>query len=190
MPHTRHRGRPRLEETGHRIIAAALELLREKGPTAVNIDAVAGRSGVARTTIYRRYRSREDLVEAAINELVDRPLPPQELSVSEKLRWVLEQVHDFLEEGLGRGGIAGVLADTDPAFTDALRKRIAEQLSSLMKIMATDIEAGQVSERVDPDILVGLLFGAYLGEVLRHDSPRTDWLDRTVDLMTEAITTH
>lgn len=189
MSDSRHRGRPRLEETQHRIIRAALELLRDKGPTAVNIDAVAARSGVARTTIYRRYRSRDELLAAAISEIVDRPLPPQELSVPDKLRWVLEQVHDFMENGLGRGGIAGVLANTDPAFTSALRERIAHPLNSLMEIMSADVEAGRVRARVDPDTVVGLLFGAYLGEVLRHETPRTDWLDRTVDLLADAITT-
>ena len=140
-------------------------------------------------TIYRRSRSRDELFAAAIHEIVDRPLPPQELPVPDKLRWVLEQVHDFMENGLGRGGIAGVLADTDPAFTSALRERIAVPLSSLMELMSADVEAGRVRARVDPDTVVGLLFGAYLGEVIRHETPRRDWLDRTVALLADAITT-
>lgn len=182
------RGRPRLEQTDQRILQAALELLREGGPTAVNIEAVAARSGVARTTIYRRYRSRAELMAAVLGELVEAPLPAPELTVPEKLRWVLERVSDMLEHGIGRGGIAAVLADTDREFTDALRAQIADRLRPLTDMMAADVEAGQLSPHVDPDTLVGLLFGAYLAEVLRHGSPRAGWMARTVDLLAPAIT--
>lgn len=182
------RGRPRLEQTDRRIVHAALELLRGKGPAAVNIDAVAARSGVARTTIYRRYRSRPELMSAALDEIVERPLPPPDLPVEEKLRWVLERVSDVLENGLGRGGTAAVLADSDPEFTGALRRRLADRLRLLREMMADDVEAGRMSTHVDPDSLVGLLFGAYLGEVLRYGAPRAGWMDRTVDLLAAAVT--
>ena len=42
------------------ITAAVIELLRTKGPKAVNVEAVAAQAGVAKTTIYRRFRDRED----------------------------------------------------------------------------------------------------------------------------------
>ncbi len=43
-----------------RITAAALDLLRAKGPKAVTVEAVAARADVAKTTIYRRYRDRQE----------------------------------------------------------------------------------------------------------------------------------
>jgi AcrR family transcriptional regulator len=47
------RGRPR-SETAHRaILEAASELLLERGPGAVSMDAVAERAGVSKATIYR-----------------------------------------------------------------------------------------------------------------------------------------
>ena len=182
------RGRPRLEQTNQRIVQAAVELLRESGPVAVNIDSVAARSGVARTTIYRRYRSRAELMTAVLDELVETPLPAPELSVAEKVRWVLERVRDVLDDGLGRGGVAAVLADSDPEFTRALRTRIADQLQPLTDMITADIEAGRLAAHVDPDTLVGLLFGAYLAEVLRYGSPRADWTDRNAELLIIAIT--
>ena len=59
------RGRPRDPHTDELITQATLDLLRERGPSAVHVDAVAARSGVARTTIYRRYSDREALIRAA-----------------------------------------------------------------------------------------------------------------------------
>ena len=186
-PTTRRRGRPRLEVTDRSIVSAALQLLREKGPAAVNIDAVAARSGVARTTIYRRYRSRDELMSTALDELLDSQVPSPELPVAEKLRWVLERISHVLEHGLGRGGTAAVLTDSDPVFTSAVRKRMAERLGELRQGMADDVEAGRLSARVDPDTLVGLLVGAYLGEVLRYGAPRPGWTDRSIDLLAPAV---
>jgi AcrR family transcriptional regulator len=185
---TAARGRPRRAATDRLIHDAALELLRTQGPGAVNIDTVAARSGVARTTIYRRYRSRDELMEALLEDLVEEGLPAPALPVPEKLLWLLEQVLEVLDKGIGPGGIAAVLVDSDPAFTSALRDRLANRLRVVEQAMTADIAAGRLSPRVDPDTLVGLLFGAYLSEVLRYGDPRRGWAARTVELLTPAVT--
>lgn len=182
------RGRPRLAATDRVIRDAALELVRAQGPGAVNIDAVAARSGVARTTIYRRYRSRDELMEALLDELVEEGLPAPTLPVPEKLHWLLESILEVLDRGIGRGGIAAVLVDSDPVFTQALRTRMADHLRVLGEAMTADVDAGRLDPRVDPDTLVGLLFGSYLSEVLRYGEPRPGWARRTVELLAPAVT--
>ena len=183
------RGRPRLAQTDQLIRNAALQLLRTEGPDAVNIDAVASRSGVARTTIYRRYGSRGELMQAVLDELVEEGLPAPTLPVSEKLDWLLQSILEVLDNGIGRGGVAAVLTDSDPEFTNALRDRMANRLRVLEQEMTADIDAGRLDPRVDPDTLVGLLFGAYLSEVLRYGEPRRGWAQRTVALLAPAVTT-
>ena len=182
------RGRPRLAETDRLIRGTAVELLRSQGPSAVNIDAVAARSGVARTTIYRRYRSRSELMAAVLDDLVGAALPAPTLPVPDKLRWLLERILEVHDQGIGRGGTAALLTDSDPTFTAALRDRMAARLRVLEQAMGADIAAGRLSPRVDPDALVGLLFGAYLAEVLRYGDPRPGWVERTVELLTPAVT--
>jgi AcrR family transcriptional regulator len=188
MPHTTSgRGRPRLESTDQRIFQAARELLRLKGPAAVNIDSVAARSGVARTTIYRRYRSRDELMNAIMEHLIDpAPLAP-DLPVGEKLRWVMDRISDILENRLGPGATAAIIADSDPEFTTAVRSRLATRLSSLADLMNIDIKAGRLQPKIDPDTVLGVLVGAYLAEVLRFGSPREGWMDRAVTLLTPAV---
>ena len=82
MPHTSTgRGRPRLEPTDERTLQAALELRRAKGPVALNIDSVAARSGVVRTTIHRRYPA------GRVDERGPGATPPAaDLPVGEKVR--------------------------------------------------------------------------------------------------------
>ena len=48
------------------VLRAALDLIAESGVESVSIEQVARRAGVARTTVYRRYTSRDDLVIAAL----------------------------------------------------------------------------------------------------------------------------
>lgn len=166
---------------------AAAELLRDKGPAGVSIESVASRSGVARTTIYRRFESRRQLIEAAIEPLVDRPLPPADLALADKVRWVLDQVAELFENGLGRGAVAAIIGDADPDFTGALRQALERRLEALREQIAADIDAGRVARHVEPDAVIGLLFGAYLSEVLRHGEPRVGWTGDTVDLLTKAL---
>src|SRR5687768_4168644 len=99
------RGRPRQADVDRRILEAAAATLRELGPSAVHIDAVASRSGVARTTIYRRYQDRAELLTATMHQVTDQGGPPVEGDVEDKLRLVLGRVRDVIEEGLGRGGL-------------------------------------------------------------------------------------
>jgi AcrR family transcriptional regulator len=191
MPHnTSGRGRPRLESTDQRILDAALELLREKSPAAVNIDSVAARSGIARTTIYRRYRSRNELMNAVLERLMDPAPPAPDLPVGEKLRWVLDRISDILENRLGPGATAAIIANSDPAFTTAVRARLATRLSALVDLMNVDIKAGRLSANIDPDTVLGMLMGTYLAEVLRFGSPREGWTDRALELVTPAVTPH
>ena len=181
------RGRPRSAETDRRLRSATVDLLRERGPAGVTIEAVASRSGVARTTIYRRFASRRELIEAALDPVVDRPLPPADLSMEGKVRWVLDQVAELFETGLGRGTLAAIMVDSDPEFTGALRRTLERRLDGLRTEIQSDMDAGRVARQLEPDAVVGLLFGAYLGEVLRHGSPRKTWLETTVDLLVRSL---
>jgi AcrR family transcriptional regulator len=54
----------------HRIADTALQLLRTGGPRSVTVQAVQSRSGIAKTTIYRRHRDRREMLRAALSELM------------------------------------------------------------------------------------------------------------------------
>ena len=73
----RGRGRPRSEEAHRAIVEATLTLLDEGGYTALTIEAVAERAGVGKTTIYRRWPSKLELVVEAVGELRP-PGPPDD----------------------------------------------------------------------------------------------------------------
>lgn len=68
---TRARGRPRREGADEAILNAARALFDETGYAAFNVDALAERTGIAKTTIYRRWPTKGALIAAAIGEIED-----------------------------------------------------------------------------------------------------------------------
>ena len=60
-------GRPRSAQAHKAILNSTLELLAEEGFQGLSIEEVAARAGVGKTTIYRRWSSKEELVIDAIH---------------------------------------------------------------------------------------------------------------------------
>src|SRR5215213_10824102 len=66
----RSMGRPRDERADRAILDATLKLMAENGAHDLRMNDVAGRAGVGKATIYRRYRSKDELITAAVAGLV------------------------------------------------------------------------------------------------------------------------
>ncbi|MQY12417.1 putative HTH-type transcriptional regulator [Streptomyces sp. RB5] len=71
MAAERGRGRPRSEEADGRILEAALALLLERGYDRFSVDEVAASAGVAKTTLYRRWPTKDHLIVAVVAQLQD-----------------------------------------------------------------------------------------------------------------------
>ena len=67
-------GRPREPRADRAILTAALELIAEHGVQALRVDDVASQAGVGKASIYRRYRSKDQLVTEAVGALVDEEI--------------------------------------------------------------------------------------------------------------------
>lgn len=60
------RGRPRDPRVDAAVTEELVALLAERGPDGFSIDELAARSGVGKATIYRRFRSRDELIAAGL----------------------------------------------------------------------------------------------------------------------------
>ena len=176
-------GRPRAASVDQRLHEAVLQLLREGGPSAVTIDAVTARSGVAKTTIYRRHSHRSDLLTYVLTSAVSAPEVPREGTVRDKIRIALEQVWHQMDAVLGRGGLAALVVNSDPEFADLFRAALRPHVDMLASRMRDDIDAGLLRRDLDADGVVTLMLGAYLGELVRHGRVETGGVDRTIDLL-------
>ena len=181
-------GRPRREETDRSIHEAALALLRERGPAAVTVEAVAAESGVAKTTIYRRYADREAVLRAALGAAIGTPRAPEGTTPRERIQGALDQTWYQMAEVLGRGGLSAILQEADPRFTHLIRSILSPYSDALVELMRSDMAVGKLRPDLQPDTVVSLLVGAYLGELVRRGRVDPGFSDSVLDLMWTAMT--
>ena len=160
------------------ISAAVLDLLRTKGPSSVNVEAVAARAGVAKTTIYRRYRNREEMTAAALSSLTSPPPPPEQGSTQAILQWLIEQSINAIEAGIGVGGVAALLTDEDTTFTKLIRALLVEHRAALASEIDNAAERAQFRNDLDIDTLLDCIVGAYLAERARRGVVEPGWAQR------------
>lgn len=176
-------GRPRQADLDRRLEAAVLELLHEGGPSAVTVERVAARSGVAKTSIYRRHANRGELMRAVLADAIGVPEVPREGTVREKVRFALGQAWRQMEDILGPGGLAALVGDADPEFTELFRAALRPYDEYLVARIRDDAEAGLLRPDLDADGIVSLMIGAYLGELVRRGEVGPDWLDRSMEMI-------
>ena len=172
-----------------RITAAALELLRAKGPKAVTVEAVAARADVAKTTIYRRYRDRQEMLAAALTSLTQPPRPPDTSAAVPILEWLIDQCYNAIEEGIGVGGVAALLTDEDPAFTKLIRSLLVEHRQALADALQQESKGKQIRRDLDVDTVLDCIVGAYLAERARSGPVKPGWADRILRTLWPALTT-
>src|SRR4051794_14143427 len=84
---------PRVARSRAAVIDAATELLVESGPSAVTIDAIVARSGVAKSTIYRHWGSRDDVLLDVMEVCAPDLTPPDpDLGVEAGLREITHRI--------------------------------------------------------------------------------------------------
>src|SRR6202034_3827583 len=57
---------PRVARTRAAVLGAAIDLLAERGYSGFSVEGVVERTGIAKTTLYRHWPTRDDLLAAAI----------------------------------------------------------------------------------------------------------------------------
>lgn len=172
-----------------RITTAALELLRTRGPRAVTIEAVTAVSGVAKTTIYRRYRDRNAMLIAALAS-VTQPAPPPAYdgSLVPILEWLIDQSAHAIEGGIGVGGVAALLTEDDREFTDLIRSLLVHHRRTLMDALREVASAHPLRDDLDLDTILDCTVGAYLAERARTGTVRAGWSQRILRILLPAFT--
>jgi AcrR family transcriptional regulator len=172
------------------ITAAVLDLLRTKGPRSVNVEAVAAHARVAKTTIYRRYRDREEMIAAALSSLT-RPPPPSDKSAPQPiLEWLIEQSVNAIEGGIGVGGVAALLTDEDTTFTELIRALLVEHRAALASEIDNAADRAELRDDLDIETLLDCIVGAYLAERARRGTVAPGWGQRVLHSLWPAFTRH
>lgn len=158
-------GRPRSAASHQAILKAALELLSEVGFEAMSIEAIATRAGVGKTTIYRRYSSKDELVADAIESIREEVLIPDTGSLWSDVDTLIENAAQITLTPLGRQSVAMIIgsASSNPGFAQIYWEKYLQPRRQSFAII---IERAKARNEVPTDLDAGLVFDTMSGIML------------------------
>jgi AcrR family transcriptional regulator len=154
------RGRPRSEEAHRAILAAVIELLPEHGLGGLTIEAVAARAGVGKTTIYRHWDTKNDMVVEALRQLSPAGSPPDTGSLTGDLEAIVTLQRDRLEASTLPRVMPRILSEAseDPELhAEIVRTAVLPIRATLEELVARAVTRGELREDVDREALVDVL---------------------------------
>ena len=159
----RRSGRPRSARIDGAVIEATGKLLAEKGYTATSIETIARRAGVGKATIYRRWRSKEELVVELLSRVAAgvEPVPDLGDTQSELLRLVSEAIEHLSRTPTG-GIIQGLASELsrNPKLSRLVRERVISlRRSEVGAVLERGIARGDLRADTDAEIAHELLIG-------------------------------
>lgn len=167
------------------VLDATLEELAAAGYARLSVEAVAARAGVNRTTIYRRWPTKPDLVRAALLTInAERPPPPDTGSIR-------GDVVEILGRSLGAqsprnlGLMRALMADIgDPEVSAIARVIGAQHQSGLVTVVARGIERGELPRGSDPVRVVEPIVATFFMRMtMGGGPPGAEDVARIVDLV-------
>jgi AcrR family transcriptional regulator len=170
-------GRPRSERARHAILRAASDLFEKGGYPAATIEAIAERSGVAKTTIYRWWPHRAALMVELLLTMAEQAAPPP--AGPDPMRALQAELHSVAQAVDAPPGrlLMALLSDAmnDPEVRDALlRGLFAPRRKATADVIRKAQESGALRADVSPELAVDLFFGPLFYRTLIRQEPATN----------------
>ncbi len=157
------------------LLAVTLQLLQEHGYDRLTVDAVAAKACASKATVYRRWRSKAELVLAAFIEGIRQvAVPPDTGTLRDDLVHVGELI---CQQGRQHAGtIRAVLVEMsrNPALNDAMQHQFIEQRKALIShIFQQAVDRGEIDQAAINDELWDLLPGYLIFRSIIPSRPPT-----------------
>lgn len=194
-------GRPRSAQAHKAIIDATLELLAEEGYQGLSIEAVAARAGVGKTTIYRRWSSKEELVMEAIRQVqIDVPVMDtgnfrNDLAALLKTVYQGFMAHPYPFLGKLVLEFIGEYQTKPEIFQDALTQLIFPRFQRFFHMVEQAQAREEIRGDIDPELVLDLVAGSlYFRWIMRNLMPTSstspvDWIEQVIDAIMQGIGT-
>ena len=170
----RRGGRTRSPEAHHAVLIAAAALLDERGYPAITIEGIAERSGVAKSTIYRWWRSKSELVLEAYTTQVNQQVPePNTGSLDKDLTVFLAQLYRVVEYPLRVQTLRGLMADAqlDPVFREPFRNWVNSRRQLVARMLERGLIRGEITHHLDINYTIDLVLGPFWHRLLIEHTP-------------------
>ncbi len=174
--------RPLSELARAKMLAAASELLFTEGVCGFTIEEVAHRAGVAKTTIYRHFPSRNGLLIAAFDRGIAVPETPDTGSLRDDLVQFLTSVLPIFSDSRLRLASLDILAASsrDPELHEIYQSMLNARSGPLRTIF----DRGKIRGEISPDVGFDVAFDFIEGPLILRSLLQPEALD---DIDIEAL---
>jgi AcrR family transcriptional regulator len=174
------------------VIAATLAELVDRGYSGVSLDGVAARAAVHKTTVYRRWRTKETLVLDAMLEQASQTVAvPDTGSLRGDLLELARRSAAIQTSPAGEAVVRAVAGEAaaNPPMAAASRRFWAERLELDRTILRRARERGEIEPDVNDRPVVEALLGPLYFRLLVTGEPLNDgFIEGVVDLVYTACT--
>ncbi|WP_371527106.1 TetR/AcrR family transcriptional regulator [Streptomyces sp. NBC_01283] len=188
-PPARTGGRPRSAAADTAILESTRQALVELGWSKLTLGDVATRAGVAKTTLYRRWAGKSELVVDAVAELFDQLELPDRGSLSADIEGVVLQFAALLCRPETKTALMAVVAEStsDEPLRERIRTSIVDRQKRLVLAGRKRAqERGELPPEPDPyaagrtaDLIFDVIAGAVVHRALVSGEPvDEDWARR------------
>ncbi|MGI9644646.1 MAG: TetR/AcrR family transcriptional regulator [Ilumatobacteraceae bacterium] len=154
---------PRVERSRAAVLAAAYDLLIADGPDAVVHGQVAAAARVSRTTVYKHFPTRGELLRATI-EVMGKPVPAELTGDlrTDLQRLLADLVADLSDDQRTRA-IAAMIerAQHDPTVAAVRDGIVCEAHEQFRTIVEQGITSGALRDDIDADLAMSGLMGTF-----------------------------
>ncbi|MDT9686335.1 TetR-like C-terminal domain-containing protein [Streptomyces sp. TRM76323] len=153
------------------VLAATVDLLAAEGLAGATVAAVARAAGVHETSVYRRWKTRENLIHEALTSRLDATLPiPDTGDVREDLSRFFGALADLLSGPYGPA-LLRLSVERDDTLDDRRRPYWTERLSRAAVMVRRGVDRGELAAATDPDLVIEAVSGPLFARVLLSDTP-------------------
>jgi AcrR family transcriptional regulator len=151
----------RVRRSKEAVLKVTSELLTETGLGGVSVDEVARRSGVAKTTIYRHWPTRSDLLMEACSGLSTDQEVPDTGSFDGDITALLANLAELLRTARWSSVLPSVIdaAERDPGIAEVHSRLQKGHMLPFQEVIKRARRHGEISSNVDSPTIIAALIG-------------------------------
>lgn len=151
----------RVRRSKERVLRATSELLTESGLGGVSVEEVSRRSGVAKTTIYRHWATRADLVIDACSQISTKQDVPDTGSFEGDITAFLTSMATLLRTARWSSVVPSIIdaAERDPDMAQIHSIIQRGHAAPLQEIITRAARNGEIPISTDPSTMIAALLG-------------------------------
>lgn len=161
---------------------AAVDVLAEHGPGGFTVDEVAARAGCGKATVYRRWRSRAELLLETAHRLGIQLDDQDTGSLRDDLVALMRGLTTKLRDTAAGRIMPAIIAEAavNPEMRTVLSRFMHERRRAGRVAVTRGIDRGELPEGIDPDVVLDLVGGPVFYRLLVSGEPVDDRLVETI----------